>query len=224
MPTPRTIDLVKLNPLFARLGEAALARLLSGSLVSTLPRGTILFEEGAEATSVYVLLSGRVGLMASDGTRHSTVIESFGAGEVVVAPAAILGLPYLVSGHVTQAARVLFLRADQFRQELDSQPLLARAMVDMLARHWRVLIGLMKDLKLHDARSRTALWLARQVEGKPDGVVHLDEAKAVLARRLGMTPESLSRTLAALEAEGTIRTRGQSIDVLDAEALGGRQG
>ena len=101
---------------------------------------------------------------------------------------------------------------------------LARAMVDMLARHWRVLIGLMKDLKLHDARSRTALWLARQVEGKPDGVVHLDEAKAVLARRLGMTPESLSRTLAALEAEGTIRTRGQSIDVLDAEALGGRQG
>ena len=42
-----------------------------------------------------------------------------------------------------------------------------RAMVDMLARHWRVLIGLMKDLKLHDARSRTAAPSGRRFPSAP---------------------------------------------------------
>lgn len=214
-----TLDLLRRNPLFAGLDGRSLARLLAGSLTHQLPRGAVLFEEGGRAEAVHVLLSGRVGLIATGGTDQLTVIESFGAGEVVVAPAAILGLPYLVGGQVTQDARIVFLPTELFRRELDQQPQLARAMVDALARHWRVLVELMKDLKLCDGRARLAHWLARNAVGEEEATVQLVETKAVLARRLGMAPESLSRVLSGLETEGLIAMSGQTIKVLDSARL-----
>jgi CRP/FNR family transcriptional activator FtrB len=220
MAPPSTIAQLRAIPLFAGLEERDLARLVSGSIVQLLPRGAVLFEEGTPATAVHVLLSGRVALTATGGSQQQAVIETFGAGEVIVAPAAILGLPYLVSGQVTQDARILFLQAEVFRRELDDQPALARALVDMLARHWRVLIELMTELKVRDARERLARWLIRRAADQPDGTVALAEPKSVLARRLGMTPESLSRALAAFEAAGSISVARHAITVRDAGALG----
>ncbi len=214
-----TVALLRRNPLFAALDERGLARLLAGSLTQLLPRGAVLFDEGAGTDAVHVLLSGRVALTATAENGQRTVIESFGAGEVVVTPAVILDLPYMVGGQVTQNARILFLQSGIFRREIDQQPALARALVDMLARHWRVLVELMKELKLHDGRTRLARWLATQAAEGGGGPLQLSEAKSVLARRLGMTPESLSRNLAAFESRGLIAINGASISVLDAAAL-----
>lgn len=223
MAPQAAIDLLRQNPLLSGLDERGLARLLDGSVTHVLPRGAVLFEEGAEAEWVHLLMSGRVALTATGGTDQATVIEVFGPGEMVVAPAAILGLPYLVGCQVTQDARVLHLQAAVLRRELDHQPRFARAMVDMLARHWRLLVELMTELKVRNSRTRLARFLARQAaqDGTQDGTgtVRLSEPKAMLARRLGMTPESLSRALAAMEASGAIAVSGQSITVRDAAAL-----
>lgn len=214
-----TLDLLRQNPLFAGLDDRGLARLLDGSVTHLLPKGALLFEEGAEAAWVHVLLSGRVALTATGGTAQATVIEVFGPGEMVVAPAAILGMPYLVGGQVVQDARVLHIPAAVLRRELDQQPRFARAMVDMLARHWRLLVELMTELKVRDGRARLARFLVRRAAEAGDTTVRLAEPKALLARRLGMTPESLSRALAALEASGAIAVAGQAITVRDAGSL-----
>lgn len=219
MPLNHTLALVRETELARAVGEAAMTRLMQGSVVHLLPPRAVLFEEGAAPEMAHLVLSGRVGLVASGGTDHEAVIEIFGAGTLLVVPAVILSLPYLVSGVVLAESRVMMIPAASFRRALDDEPALARAVVDMQARHWRLLIEQIKDLKLRGASQRLAQWLLREAEGRQDMPVQLGEPKRIIARRLGMSPESFSRGIAALEEAGAIRVTGRSIAVLRRGAL-----
>lgn len=219
MPQSSTLALVRETELARRVGEPVMMRLVNGSVVQILPPRAVLFEEGAEPEFVHLVLSGRVGLVASGGTAQEAVIEIFGAGSLLVVPAVILSLPYLVSGVVLAESRILLIRADLFRQALDDEPTLARAVVDMQAQHWRLLIEQIKDLKLRDAPQRLAQWLLRELEGQGGDLIQISEPKRVVARRLGMSPESFSRAIAALEDGGAIRVDRRSITVVRRSAL-----
>lgn len=219
MPQSSTLTLVREAELAHRVGERVIMRLANGGVVQILPPRAVLFEEGANPEFAHLVLSGRVGLVASGGTAQEAVIEIFGAGSLLVMPAVILSLPYLVSGIVLAESRIMLIRADLFRRVLDDEPALARAVVDMQARHWRLLIEQIKDLKLRDAPQRLAQWLLRELEQQGSGLIQVSEPKRVVARRLGMSPESFSRGIAALEEAGAIRADRRSIAVLERSAL-----
>lgn len=219
MPQSSTLALVRETDLARRVGESAMTRLITGSIVQILPARAVLFEEGTEPEFVHLVLSGRVGLVASGGTAHEAVIEIFGAGSLLVVPAVILSLPYLVSGVVLAESRIMLIRAELFRRALDDEPALARAVVDMQAQHWRLLIEQIKDLKLRHAPQRLAQWLLREAEAQGSDVVQIGEPKRMVARRLGMSPESFSRGIAALEEGGAIRVDRRSIAVLHRRSL-----
>ncbi|TQF85695.1 cyclic nucleotide-binding domain-containing protein [Elioraea sp. Yellowstone] len=219
MAINRTLALVHETELARAVGERVMARLMKGSVAQLLPPRAVLFEEGTEPEMVHLVLSGRVGLVASGGTDHEAVIETFGAGSLLVVPAVILSLPYLVSGVVLTEARIMMIPAASFRRALDDEPALARAVVDMQARHWRLLIEQIKDLKLRAAPQRLAQWLLRELGAGPGTVLQLGEPKRIIARRLGMSPESLSRAIAALEEAGAIHVEGRAITVVGRRAL-----
>jgi len=219
MATAHTMSLLRDTPLATAIGEASLHRLLQGSIVQILPPGAVLFEEGAEAEAAHVVLTGRVALVATAGGPHETVIEVFGPGTLLLVPAVVLGLPYLASGVVMAESRIMTIRAAAFRAELDGELRFARAVVDMLAGHWRLLIEQIKALKLQSATQRLADWLLRQHRETGADVVTLPDTKRVIARRLGMSPESFSRAVSALGDAGAIRVSGRSVRVLDAGAL-----
>lgn len=217
---PQTIELVRRTPFFAAAGEAAMARLLRPSFTQLLPRGAVMFEQHQPADFVHMLLEGAVGLMARDETGAETVVEIFGPSELFLAPAAILQLPYLASATALTEVRVLMLPAEVFREGIAQDPALARAAVELLARHWRLMVDQVVDLKLRPAERRVARFLARRIpEDHGTGEVPLPEPRATIAARLGMTPETLSRTLAALEATGLIRVSPRRIHVPDREKL-----
>lgn len=219
MPTNHTLALVHQTDLARAVGEPVMTRLMQGSVVHILPPRAVLFEEGAEPAAAHLLLSGRVGLVASSGTDHQAVIEIFGPGSLLVASAVILSLPYLVSGVVLAESRIMMIPADMFRRALDEEPTLARALVDMQARHWRLLVEQITDLKLRGAAQRLAQWLLREMEGRKVGVIQLREPKRIIARRLGMSPESFSRAIATLQEARAISAEGRLITVLRRDAL-----
>lgn len=217
---PQTIELVRRTAFFATAGEAAMARLLRPSFTQVLPRGAVMFEQHQQADFLHLLLEGSVGLMARDETGAETVVEIFGPGELFLAPAAILQLPYLASATALTEVRVLMLPSEVFRDGIAQDPALARAAVELLARHWRLMVDQVVDLKLRSAERRVARFLARRVaEDHGTGSVALPEPRGTIAARLGMTPETLSRTLAGLEAAGLIRVFPRRIDVPDREKL-----
>lgn len=217
-------DLLRRSPFFAAAGEAAMTALLRPSFTQQLPRGAVMFEQHETADFLHVLLSGSVGLTARDEAGGETVVEIFGAGEVFLAPAAILRLPYLASGTALTDVRVLMIPADVFRDAIGRDAALSRATIELLARHWRLMVDQVVDLKLRSAERRIARFLARRIpEEAGAGSAEVPEPRSAIAARLGMTPETLSRSLNGMEAEGILRLSGKRIDVPDREKLLGRQ-
>jgi len=210
------MDLLRRSPFFATAGEAAMARLLRPSFTQQLPRGATLFDQHELPDFLHLLLAGSVGLRARDKNEAATVVEIFGAGELFLAPAVILGLPYLASGTALTDIRVLMIPAETFREGIAQDPALSRAAIELLSRHWRMLVDQVVDLKLR----RVARFLARRVPEAPGaGPAELPEPRSAIAARLGMTPETLSRALNAMEAQELIRLSPRRADVPDRARL-----
>jgi CRP/FNR family transcriptional activator FtrB len=209
--------LLRSTRLFSELPESSIDRLTYNAFVQNLPAGAALFQQGDQPEFLYVLLAGRVALSGKGGEGEEAVIEFFRRGDVFIAPAVVLDLPYLMSTRVLHDARVLMIPAEHFRDVLARDAALAAALVKELSRHWRLLIRQIKDLKLRSAPQRLAAYLL-DLSGGRGGTVELPEERRLLAGRLGMTPESLSRAFAQLQGEG-VSGRGKQIVIADPEHL-----
>ena len=207
MPQPsRATALIERSPFFQAAGPAAMAELLRPSFTQILPRGAVLFEEGDDPDFLHVVLEGRVGLQASVPDRGRTMVELFGPGELCLAAAVVLRLPYLATAVALTEIRVLMIPGEVFRDTISRSRELCQATTELLARHWRLMEDQVVDLKLRSAEARVARFLARRIdEGGGEGAPPLPEPRTAIAARLGMTPETLSRTLTALDDKGEVR-------------------
>jgi len=209
--------LLKAMPLFAGLPAGALDRLIYGAFVQNLPAGATLFQQGEPPEFLYVLLTGRVALTARSDEGAEAVIEFFRRGDVFIAPAVILELPYLMGSRIIDDARILMVPAEHFRDQLARDAALNAELVKELARHWRLLVRQIKDLKLRTGPQRLAAYLL-DLSGGKGGPIDLPEQRRMLAGRLGMTPESLSRAFGQLVAVG-VTGRGSRVNIAEPEQL-----
>lgn len=216
---PSDVQILRETALYQRLGPETLDRLTRHCLVRDVPRNTLLTEQDQPAEYVHVVLKGRVALLAECIDGSNTIVTSFGGGEMFVTAAAVLQLPYLVSAKTVAPSRILLIPAARFRRALESEPTLALYMVDVLANHWRLLVGHLRELKLLTAVERLASYLVARsgaTEGNANFV--LTEDRRTIAAQLGMRHECLSRSLQKLRANGVI-VRGNHVEVKDVAKL-----
>jgi CRP-like cAMP-binding protein len=90
--------------------------------------------------------------------------------------------------------------------------------VDMLSHHWRELVGQITDLKLKSSSQRLGAYLLTLATGPSSSEVRLPSERQLVAARLGMTPESLSRAFARLRPLGVLG-HGQSVAIKDPKRL-----
>jgi CRP/FNR family transcriptional activator FtrB len=180
-------------------------------------RGETLFEEGAPADLLYVVLDGVIALSGS-GPR-TTVIELARPVDCLELEAVLGGRRHLVTACALEPSRVLVAPAEDVRRQVAAEPDLARAMLDRLVAHGLRLTVQIKDLKLHGTTERLACWLLRLVaEEGPDDWARLSMSKGTLAQLLGMTAESLSRAFATLRSHG-VEVHGSRVRILDRARL-----
>jgi CRP/FNR family transcriptional activator FtrB len=118
-----------------------------------------------------------------------------------------------------EASRLLMIRAAAFRAAMAEDPLLAHAVIGSLAQQFRRMVRQIKNLKLRSVAERVGCYVLAlsQHQGTPDRAV-LPYEKSLIASELGMTRESLSRALSALEKSG-IHVKAQTILIHDAAKL-----
>ncbi len=217
MAHPRVPFLKKIG-LFASLPETSLETIAEVVGLQRFSNHAYLFREGEEPDFVYSFVEGGVVLLGgADG--QEAVIEFFGPGESVLLPAALLGLPYLASARATSDGQALLIPAGKLRQLIDQDVALAAQCARVLSRHWRVLISQIKEIKTHGAAERLAHFLVSQTETQAGPVtLTLPGMKKEIATRLGIKPETLSRTLKKLRDYG-VETEGDSVRIASVERL-----
>ena len=216
--------LVLSTPLFEAIGRNAALALIDGAVVTLHADGGWLFSRGDTADRFFVVLSGRVNLFALTEAGEQSIIEVIDAGNCF-AEAAIFGSKrYPINGEAEPGTRLLEIPAVPFLRRLSEQRGLAATLLASLARWQRRLLAEIGDLKGLNPVQRLGLFLLALTEPSPDrsetggAEVHLPLTKIQLASRIGITPESLSRTLGRLRSLG-VESRGREFVIKDPEAL-----
>lgn len=201
-------------PLFAALPRESRERILDGARIERVAAGTTLFREGDRPTEFHAVLRGMIDLSRSHRERHCTVLLMT-AGDVFMPAAALSNEPYLVSARALTASRILLVDAFAVREEIDRTPEFALAIARLVSGQWRMALRIILDLKCRSASERLAAFLLRLHDSQPPGTIaQIPFAKHQLAARIGMQPETLSRTLQVL-ADNGLRVRGREIILVD---------
>jgi CRP-like cAMP-binding protein len=103
---------------------------------------------------------------------------------------------------------------------IDADPRFARALLASLSQRMQALVSDFEAATLHGAEERLAAYLESLAPPGPQPcTVRLPAAKTVIASRLGMTKETLSRLLHELAQAGLIRVQKAEIALLDRARL-----
>jgi CRP/FNR family transcriptional activator FtrB len=216
-------DWIARNPVFQSLGEDDLNVLLGDAVVHDQSADTVLFRQGQQPDFLHVLIEGRVGLMGVGMDDRQVVVEFMEPGESFILAAVLTDAPYLMAARTIQRSRVLLIPAGTLREHVSANARLAVGMLASLSRHYRMMVRQVKDLKLHSATERLGCYLLALGEQKTAGTdgpvtLTLPVEKALLATRLGMSPENLSRAFANLRSAG-VKTSGGTVMIADMAEL-----
>jgi len=179
----------------------------SQSTTRELTRGELLFNKGDPATAIYRVESGQLRLIHRTIDDHLVVLHTARVSEFF-AEAALFADSYHCDAIATVASRVRSYSKTQMREALRADPVLAETFMARLARQLQELRTRMELRNIRSARDRVLQYLRLRAGNGGHGV-EMDGQLQDIAAELGMTRETLYRTLAALEAEGQL-TRTQT--------------
>ncbi|HIP53213.1 MAG TPA: Crp/Fnr family transcriptional regulator [Chromatiales bacterium] len=206
--------------LFASLNDEQLATVQEMSHTVFLEEGESLFDCGDEADRFFLVLSGQMKLYRLSPAGNEKVIDIIRAGSTFAEALMFLEHPtYPVYATALVDTHLLEFDSGKFLQLLrQSVETCFRVMGDMSQR-LRRLIKEIDDLTLQSATSRVAAMLIRHMGSPEDQEFTLHAQKGVLASRLSVKPETFSRILHNLSAQGIISVKGSHITVHDLEQL-----
>lgn len=215
----RDHEMLSRVPLLSGLASNALRALLADGWVQSFPRNTTLFLQDDPASRFYVILDGWVKLFRTTEHGDESVIAVFGRGESFAEAAIFDSGIYPVSGAVVEDSRLLVVPAAPFVRQLTERGDCALPILAAMSRHLHRMVNQVEQLTLKSSTERVAGFLVKLCpKGMNGATVRLPLDKALIAGRLGMQPETLSRSLAKLRKVG-VESRGAEINIPDISAL-----
>jgi CRP/FNR family transcriptional regulator, transcriptional activator FtrB len=212
------IALVRELPLFRDMAATHFDSLVDAALLQKFPERVTLIEEGETPDFLHILVDGSVELFAASDGRETT-IDILRPVTTFILAAVIRDGAYLKSARTLTPARILMIPAATVHDVFGRDAAFARAIVNELADRYRGVVHLLKDQKLRNGAERLASWiLAEERRQGSHGRIKLGHDKRTLSALLGMTPENLSRNLAALSSHG-VGGNGREILISDRAAL-----
>lgn len=206
-------------PLFSAVDRGVVARLCGHRRPIVLDARQQVFAQGDPADACFVVLDGWVKLYRITPSGEEAVVGVFSRGESFAEPVFFLGGRYPASAEAASRLRLLKIDLTRFTDTIQNEPELAATLLASIVQHTGRLFDEIANLKLLSTPRRLADFLVRQTAtGAGAAHVILPHEKALLAGRLGMTPESLSRALAMLKKLGVTVERDQ-VSIADVPAL-----
>lgn len=217
--TPADYDLLLRLPLFGGLARPVVENLLADAWVQRFPRNRVLFLEDEPATRFYAIFDGWVKLFRQTEEGQESVIAVLSRGETFAEAAMFDQGVFPVSATTVDDSRLLVVPAESFMRRIGQHPDYLFNILASMSRHLRRLVSQVEHLTVRSTTERLAIFLLHLCDGTGDSaVVRLPLDKALIAGRLGMQPETLSRSLAKLRGVG-VETRGSELQIKDVAAL-----
>jgi len=181
---------------------------------------TSVINQGDPAKGMYLIVYGqvRIGFDVPQGGEKTLAIlgqnKCFGLGEM------LLDRCHLAFVKTTADSMILHTSRDSILNVARTNFTFARELMDCMGRQFYTLVRDVESYSLQTARQRLAGYLLRQRQYQANDVIELIASKTLIASRLSLTPETLSRLFRDFAADGLINVAGRRIEILDCERLG----
>lgn len=196
------------------LAQETLRAIASTGVVRTFPKNTILINEGDQGDSLYIVVSGRVKVYASNEAGREFVIAFHGAGEYV-GEMSLDGSPRSASVITVEPTTCAIVTRGQFRDFVLAHPEFALHLIEKLIGRVRLTTDNVKSLALSDVYGRLVKLinsLAEPVEGKM--VVRERLTQQEIAERIGASRDMISRLMKDLVGGGYLSVHDRTITIL----------
>ncbi|HMM64044.1 MAG TPA: cyclic nucleotide-binding domain-containing protein [Mesorhizobium sp.] len=210
---------IRATPMFCALPPRALDAVLAQSELQVRARRSTLFEQDEPATAFYLVLEGWTKLFRMTVGGDEAVVGVFSRGDCLAEAPCLAGGNYPVSGETVTEARLLAVPARRIIELNRSSPEIGLAMLASASLHLKRLVDQIEELKARTGPQRLAdflVGLAPVAQGPC--TIALPYEKLLIAGRLGMKPESLSRAFQRLRAVG-VRINQNTVAVGDVARL-----
>ena len=205
--------------MFSALPAEALDGLLARSELQSHPRRATLFEQDEPASAFYLVLDGWVKLFRMTVSGDEAVVGVFARGECIAEVPCLTGGRYPVSAEIVADARLLAVPARGIAELTRASPEIGLAMLASTSLHLRKLVDQIEELKARTGPQRLANFLVELAPvAQGPCTIALPYEKLLIAGRLGMKPESLSRAFQRLQSVG-VRSSHNTIAVGDVARL-----
>ncbi|WP_374538093.1 Crp/Fnr family transcriptional regulator [Chitinimonas taiwanensis] len=204
-------------PLFRNLDAAQLALMARASQQVRVAKHQFVFHRGDPANGLYVVAVGGIKLAIPSPSGQEKVIEFFAPGQAFGEAVMFLDKPYMVQAQALEDTLLIWIDKQDIYAAIDHDPSFAKRMLAGLSLRLHALVQDIETINLQNASQRVISFLLKQP--REGGQVHFPFNKNVIASKLGLTPETLSRLLHQLSAKNLIRVDGRDVQILDPEAL-----
>lgn len=211
------------HPLFGGLDHEQLTQLLETAQVIQLEEGQHLFQCQQPARQFFMVRSGTIRLYLSTPDGAEKVVHLIYAGQTFAEAITFMeGQVYPLNASALNTCEVLAFSNNTYRTLLQgSTDTCFRLMADMSTWLKRQLSDI-DALTLQNATLRFTNYLLHQIPAgtEHEATIKLGAPKHVIASRLSIQPESLSRILRNLQLEGHITVEDNLIHIKDISTLG----
>ena len=210
-------------PLFQKLSPEQIAVLETACRERRLAKGEMLFQKGDPAKGFFVVVFGQIKLAFPSSQGNEKVVQILGPQQSFGEAVMFMDRPYLVFAEGLVDSLLLQIGSAPVFELLETDPMFARRMLAGLSTRLHSLVQDVEAYSLRSSAQRVVGYLLQHCPEAESGEnsfdISLPTSKQVIASRLNLTPETLSRIFHDLSGNGLIGVSGKHITINDVRRL-----
>lgn len=216
-------EFLKHIALFSDFSHDELAMIARATTELHVARGETIFRRGDQCNGFHTVVYGQVKLAFVSAQGNEKIVEIVGKGGSFGEALMFMERPYILDAQALADCLLLHIGKDAIFAEIDRNATMARRMLASMSRRLHGLIADVESYSLRSGSQRVVGYLLKDEPGD-GGTISLAVSKKLIASRLNLTPEYLSRVLHDMIGLGLIAMKGRDITILDVERLRAYEG
>ena len=215
-----TIDFLARVPLFRGVSAKQLGEIAGQIKSKHYKKQAIIFIENEPADRFFIVYLGQVKIfkLAEDG--KTQVLNVFGSGDVFGEVPMFTDSVFPAHCEATQESEILSISRATLLSMIDNDPRIAVNIIKLFAKRLKNFTLTIENLTLKNVTARFAVYLLHinNLKGNKN-IFELDISKTLIADLLGISRETLSRTLNKMIKQNLITMQGKKVSLLDIQRL-----
>jgi CRP/FNR family cyclic AMP-dependent transcriptional regulator len=209
---------------FSAISEAAVQAFETVKLTCSYPPGALLFVQGHDSGGAFLLCKGRVKLMMTGSAAKSIIVRIAEPGQLIGLECAISGKPSSMTAETFDPCVVHFVKRDAVRTLMRHHHDVCVAIAEQLSNDYRSACFHIRSLGLSRTASERVVhflleWAAKGRETDEGIRVIVPLKHEEIAQMVGVSRETVTRTLTELKHRALITMKGPTMLIRDESAL-----